>query len=248
MELVCAAPAIMAEKPRVVVAPLLPPRLNCCVVLIVPEFIFRNPRVFAPEPTAMLCVLPPALRVALRVPPSMIRTPFWFAALPTVAIWSPPPAAKPAVRTLYNDLAAQGWTDIRDFLALHYKLNTALDTPFWRDCREDTDVSNIAGLLEFYADNGPTGFCRYRLPRTENDFGVEGFLVMLVENCVPYGARQMPSAAEPAVWEMHRADFQATAQAGLDVRETLAYIRHPEWTWHADLTADPGVAVAHEGR
>ena len=154
----------------------------------------------------------------------------------------------PTWRTLYNDLAAQGWIDIRDFLALHYKLNTALDTPFWRHCREDTDVSNIAGLLEFYADNGPTGFCRYRLPRTENDFGVEGFLVMLVGNCVPNGARHTPTAAERAVWEMHRADFQATAQAGLDVRETLAYIRHPEWTWHADPAAEPGVAVAHEGR
>ena len=154
----------------------------------------------------------------------------------------------PTWRALYNDMAAQSWTDIRDFLALHYKLNTASDTPFWRHCVADTDVSNIAGLLEFYADNGPTGFCRYRLPRTENDFGVEGFLVMLVGNRAPYRAKYTPAAAERALWESRRAGFQATAQAGLDVRETLAYIRHPDWAWHADTAANSAPAIAHQGR
>ena len=152
----------------------------------------------------------------------------------------------PTWRALFNDLAAQGWTDIRDFLALHYKLNTALDTPFWRHCVADTDVSNIAGLLEFYAENGPTGFCRYRLPRTENDFGVEGFLVMLVGNRAPYAARHTPTAAERATWERHRAEFDATAQTALDVRETLAFTRHPGWTWNADTPE--GAVAAHQGR
>lgn len=148
-------------------------------------------------------------------------------------------------RDLYNDLAAQGWTDIRDFLALHYRLNTALDTSFWRACREDTDVSNIAPLLEFYADNGPTGFCRYRLPRLENDFGVEGYLVMLVGNCAPYRAKHAPSEAEIQIWERHRAQFIAAAQTGLSVHQTLAYIRHPAWEWHADAGAANSPPPAH---
>ena len=153
----------------------------------------------------------------------------------------------PTWRALYNDLAAQGWTDIRDFLALHYKLNTALDTPFWQHCRADTDVSNIAGLLEFYAENGPTGFCRYRLPRTENDFGLEGFLVMLVGNRAPYTAKHAPTPAELQLWERHRAEARATAHSALTVAETLAYIRHPGWTWHADTTAAPAPAHAQHG-
>jgi tryptophan halogenase len=143
-------------------------------------------------------------------------------------------APPPTMRALYNDLAAQSWSDIRDFLALHYRLNTALDTPFWQHCRADTDVSSIAGLLDFYAENGPTGFCRYRLPRMENDFGLEGFLVMLVGNRAPYLARHTATAAERQVWESHRAHFDATAHAGLTVAETLAYIRHPGWQWHGD--------------
>lgn len=154
----------------------------------------------------------------------------------------------PTWRALYNDLAAQGWTDIRDFLALHYKFNTALDTPFWCHCRDDTDVSNIAPLLEFYADNGPTGFCRYRLPRMENDFGVEGYLVMLVGNRAHYCAKHTPYEAERRNWERHRAEFIATAQVGLDVKESLAYIRHPSWQWHADTAAASQAVTAGLGR
>ena len=157
-------------------------------------------------------------------------------------------APTPTWRTLFNDIAAQSWTDIRDFLALHYKLNTASDTPFWRHCRADTDVSNIAGLLEFYAENGPTGFCRYRLPRTENDFGVEGYLVLLVGNRAPYAAKAAATAAERELWERRRAAFIAAAQNGLDVQETLAYIRHPGWTWNAEAGKDSTAVTVHQSR
>lgn len=153
----------------------------------------------------------------------------------------------PTWRSLYNDLATQGWNDIRDFLALHYKLNTALDTPFWRHCREETNISNIAPLLEFYAENGPTGFCRYRLPRMENDFGVEGYLVMLVGNRTPYRAKHTPTTDERQRWERHRADFIATARTALDVKEALGYIHHPGWEWHGDVAAQSAPVMAHQG-
>jgi len=157
-------------------------------------------------------------------------------------------APTPTWRALFNELTAQSWSDIRDFLALHYKVNTAIDTPFWQHCRADTDISNIAGLLEFYAENGPTGFCRYRLPRSENDFGVEGFLVMLVGNRVPYAAKHIATEAERQRWERHRAEFNARAQSGFDVKETLAYIRNPGWEWHADVAAAKATSTPHQGR
>ncbi|MGV3531307.1 MAG: tryptophan 7-halogenase, partial [Chthoniobacteraceae bacterium] len=62
----------------------------------------------------------------------------------------------PTMRDLFNELMQGTWQDIRDFLGLHYKMNTMLDTPFWRHCREDTDLSGLDGLLEFYRENGPT--------------------------------------------------------------------------------------------
>lgn len=140
----------------------------------------------------------------------------------------------PTMRNLFNDLSHATWMDIRDFLSLHYKLNTASQTPFWEHCRQDTDVSNIQPLLDFYAENGPTGFCRFRLPRTDNDFGVEGYLAMLVGNKAPYAAKHTPTAEELAIWNRHRAENEQIAEQGLTVKEALAFVRHPGWTWHAD--------------
>lgn len=143
----------------------------------------------------------------------------------------------PTMRDLFNDLTSASWTDIRDFLALHYGLNTGIETPFWRHCRSETDLSNIKPLMEFYTENGPTGFGRYRLPRTDNDFGMEGYLVMLVGNRVPYRVKHTPTEAERQLWEHRRAGFIAAAKSGIDVKEALAYVRHPNWTWHGDAAA-----------
>src|SRR5690606_34075540 len=121
----------------------------------------------------------------------------------------------PGMRKLYNELVAGTWHDIRDFLGLHYKLNTAPDTPFWRHCREDTDLSGIGELLEFYEENGPTGFCRYRMPRSQSDFGIEGYFVMLVGNRYPYRKKHLATPAEQAIWDGHRAAHAEKAKGGL---------------------------------
>ena len=138
-------------------------------------------------------------------------------------------------RDLYNELTAVTWTDIRDFLGLHYKANTAMDTPFWRHCRADTDLSGIQPLIDFYEENGPTGFCRYRIPSTQNDFGIEGYFVMLVGNRWPHRKHHKATAGEKATWEKHRSANIAAARRGIDVKEALAYVRHPGWQWNADV-------------
>jgi tryptophan halogenase len=140
----------------------------------------------------------------------------------------------PTMRRLYNELVADVWDEIRDFLGLHYKLNTLLDTPFWRQCRAETDISAIGRLLEFYEENGPTGFSRHLLRSTANNFGIEGFLVMLVGNKAPYRGRHTATDAERAVWEGHRRAFAEQAQNGMDVRESLACVRRPEWRWFGE--------------
>ncbi|MBB5351698.1 tryptophan halogenase [Haloferula luteola] len=142
----------------------------------------------------------------------------------------------PSVREIYNELTHPTWLGIRDFLGLHYQPNTALDTPFWRRCREETDLSNIHELLDFYAENGPTGLSRYRLPasHTQNDFGIEGYLVMLVGMQVAYQNRHQPTSQEWTTWQQHRAAHISQARQGLTVKEALAYVRHPAWEWNAD--------------
>jgi len=140
----------------------------------------------------------------------------------------------PTMRKLFNRRITGMWEDVRNFLALHYRYNTRLDTPYWQRCRNETDLSGLAELLEFYEENGPTGFGRYFLRTQENSWGIEGYLVMLVGNRVPYRSQYNATAQEREAWNRHRARFTATAAGGMDVKEALACIRHPNWRWNEE--------------
>jgi tryptophan halogenase len=143
----------------------------------------------------------------------------------------------PTMRDLYNHLAAGTWDEIRDFLAFHYRFNTRLKNPFWQTCNAEADVSGSAALLEFYAENGPTGLCRHlmrNMSGTGNQFGLEGFLVMLVGNRVPYRKHHVTTEAEQQRWIRYRDEYRAMARNGVDVKEALSYVHHPNWRWNAE--------------
>jgi tryptophan 7-halogenase len=131
----------------------------------------------------------------------------------------------------YNRYTATVWEETRDFLALHYRFNTRLDTPFWLHAREETPLGTIAALVEFYQDAGPAQFGRYLLQNADNVYALEGHLAMLVGQGVPYRAQYTPTAIELATWQRHTADFAAKARIGLTVEESLAAIRAPGWRW-----------------
>jgi tryptophan halogenase len=143
-------------------------------------------------------------------------------------------APTPTMQALFNHSWAATWDEIRDFLTLHYYANKRLDTPFWRHCQHDTDVSRLTPLLKFYDENGPTGFARHLLGNTGSQFGIEGFLVILVGTKFPYRGRHTPTEAEWQTWNRHRADYGNRAQSGMDVKEALSFIKHPLWTWHGE--------------
>ena len=140
----------------------------------------------------------------------------------------------PSVQKLFNRAWAATWDEVRDFLSLHFWANPRLDTPYWQHCRHDTDISRYAPLLEFYRDNGPSGFARYHLAGTGSQFGIEGFLVMLVGCRVPHRSQHAITDAEWQIVNRRRAQFRARAQHGLDVKESLAFIRNPNWRWFAE--------------
>ena len=138
----------------------------------------------------------------------------------------------PTIRTLYNKVTCDAFDDTRDFLALHYKLNTRLDNAFWRQCRNDTDMGALDSLLGFYRENGPTGLARHLLPAERNSAGIEGYLVMLVGNQAPYQARHIATPRERFIWEQNRATYMTQALGGVSVADALRIIRLPEWQWH----------------
>ncbi len=145
----------------------------------------------------------------------------------------------PGIRKIYNDLQTTEWSLIRDFLGLHYKFNTALDTPFWKRCRKETDLSGIQDVLDFYEENGPSPLIHHLIPDFVNDFGTEGFLVMLMGNQAPCRKAVTPGQAERAKWEQ-RCDLLAQQAAmGVDVKEALQITRDPRWRWPDEQNTHP---------
>ena len=141
------------------------------------------------------------------------------------------------VRGLYNKLCNETFDDTRDFLALHYRFNTRLDTAFWRHCCADTEMGALGPLLEFYGENGPHPIASLLVPSQDrNPFGLEGYLAMLVGNRVPYQARYRIPDAERATWNQILATLRTQAGQGMSVAETLACIRSPQWRWNAQKT------------
>lgn len=141
------------------------------------------------------------------------------------------------VRALYSKLCNETFDDTRDFLALHYKLNTRLDNAFWRHCCADTEMGALGPLLEFYGENGPSPALSLLLPSQDrNPFGLEGYLAMLVGNRVPYQARCQISDPERATWNHILATLRTQAGQGLSVAESLRAIRSPQWRWNAQKT------------
>ena len=134
------------------------------------------------------------------------------------------------MRSVLNRLQETEWLVIRDFLGLHYKLNTAMDTPFWQRCRTETDLSGIQHALDFYEENGPSVFMNHLLP-DYNDFGVDGFLAMLISNEAPCKMKAEIPSVNKTQWNQQGYQHYQHAAAGLTVKEALQITRDKRWRW-----------------
>jgi tryptophan halogenase len=149
----------------------------------------------------------------------------------------------PTMRDLYNKVFETGWEEIKNFLSIHYRFNSRLDNDFWRRCRAEVDVSGAKEILDFYGENGPVALCRHVISTrgqsfgVHSAFGVEGYLVILTGNKVPYKQKYEPTEQEWQIWQTHKAQLAEAAMQGLTVDESLKFIRHPGWMWNAEIAA-----------
>ncbi len=124
------------------------------------------------------------------------------------------------------------WDEIRDFLAVHYRYNTRLDTPFWEACRNEITLHGAARIVEHYRENGPSMFAQLDvLPPSSSLFQLDGFYTLLLGQKVPHDRPHTPSPAEQAKFADHRIRNAIAAKSGLTIPEALAFIRNPHWSW-----------------
>ncbi len=137
----------------------------------------------------------------------------------------------PTMADMCNRFLGGSWDEIRDFIALHYKFNTRLDTPFWQMCRAETTLGSAQSIVDFYVENGPTPLAERVLLRPSSAFGMEGYLAMLVGQQVPTRKVYEAPANELAQWQRHRQESAAAAERGVSVREALDFVRRSDLTW-----------------
>lgn len=76
----------------------------------------------------------------------------WLGALLGPAPTQPDAAAISRV----NERVGAHWDSLRWFLAMHYKLSPRCETPFWRTCHHEADLSGLDPLLERFRREGVT--------------------------------------------------------------------------------------------
>ena len=138
----------------------------------------------------------------------------------------------PSVVAVYNRLICDAWDDVRDFLAVHYKFNTRLDTPFWQAARSDIGLGGGEGVVEFYRENGPSTLGKTVLLSPNNAYGIEGYFAMLIGQKVPHQKPHTPHPRELGIWRACCGEFATAARQGFTVREALDLIRRPDWEWN----------------
>ena len=135
------------------------------------------------------------------------------------------------VRQCVNDYHRRNWDAIRRFLAVHFRYNRRLNTPYWQQCRAEADLAGAEAVVEFYRCNGPSVLPEEILVDRFDQFGLTGYYAMLLGQRVPHAAPHEPNAAERAAWADRTARMEAVARSGLGVAEALAAVRAPDWKW-----------------
>jgi tryptophan halogenase len=142
---------------------------------------------------------------------------------------------RPSVVTQYNKRFARGWDVIRQFLAIHYRFNTRLDTPFWRECRAHADLAGAADFVDYYRDNGPSVVWRTTLLDPGDQFGMEGYLSLLLGQQVPFTTTYRPSERDLTAWQTIKQAIRNKVERAFTVAEALQAVHAPHFQWPAGL-------------
>lgn len=131
---------------------------------------------------------------------------------------------------LANNQINTWWDDIRGFLALHFKFNERLNTPFWRACRAETNLAGASDFVKFYQESGPSAMCQSLVPRY-TVFGHGGYLAMLLGMRVPTKFQPRFEPGELEAFDAVVQRIRATAQEAMEMEEAIARTHRADWRW-----------------
>ena len=106
-----------------------------------------------------------------------------------------------ACRANYNNVTGEAWDECRDFQALHYRYNTASDSPFWLMARDSVSLGTCARLVELYQSIGPAHLLSNFLPSWPGAVGLDSWLALLLGLDLPFHHHPEIPAEEKKAWE-----------------------------------------------
>lgn len=141
----------------------------------------------------------------------------------------------PSIRTAFNRRSQQVWDTIRQFLAVHYRFNHRIDSPFWRACHSDVDLCGAAPIVEYYQENGPSHLWQEVLVSERDIFEIDGYLTILLGLQVPYQRVYEPTPKEWQVAQEIKDAHRKLTHNAFSSEEALAMVRTPGWQWPPDV-------------
>ncbi len=124
------------------------------------------------------------------------------------------------MRRFENERFRKRCDDTRDFLAVHYKFNRRIESPFWEHCREDTELGDAREIVDYYQQVGPSMLAN-QLVGEHSIFGYEGYLTILMGQRVPTENRPLLSDQERQAWKTYCDGIHQQASQALSMNDAM---------------------------
>lgn len=142
-------------------------------------------------------------------------------------------------RDIYNRIVFKNWEIIRDFIALHYKFNNRLDTPFWKMCQNEVPLGEAQEIADYFKEVGPDfSFINVELKR--DFFTAEGYIAMLVGQQVEYKRTLNIDANMRSTWKQFKQRLASVVDNALTMDEYLDSLRNTKLKSPYSQNGTPG--------
>ena len=122
-----------------------------------------------------------------------------------------------------NQYVGDLWDEICDFLTLHFKFNQKLDTPFWKHCRQATDLGAIQEFVDLYKDSGVCRILSHLVPKS-SIFEIDGYLSILCGQQVPINQRFPMTETDKQHWHNYRQQLRQNLEDSISPQEAFDFL------------------------
>ncbi|WP_404790465.1 tryptophan 7-halogenase [Altericista sp. CCNU0014] len=129
-----------------------------------------------------------------------------------------------------NRSLGKKWDDIRNFLAIHFRLNRRVSSEFWKHCWNDVELDSARELIDFFQDNGPSLLAQSLLP-SESVFGLNGYFNLLIDQGIKPRVLPFISAEERQVWQHMLQQLETVSHNALTVKDAFLLIQNRQGKW-----------------